>query len=740
VAWRFRPNASTQQLSIITVGLTAGQMITAIQALGAISQLKIALPEPIKSIMAFMTLFTFDLDLFQLPCVFTEDNAVVQFALKLIFYPCFALLLTVIFGVSKLAGKPLDSSNLLNINGMLLFVMFISLTLAVMLPFQCRDNPNGMQTMATNPGFQCFENPDHLALTVLSVLGILAYPVGILSWIAWVTLRFKSLVNSNDGVRALKCYRFLFSRFRPEGYYFGLIFLIRNAFVAAIPTVLVRVPEIHMLAMGAVVMAGCFLQVRCWPWRTASANYSDMIIGALLLLVLIGSAPFLDIPLDVSGNILGVLMTVVVVAALVACLAALALAVYKRLRPQKSFGMFLCHHKAGAVALCRQLKLSMASYTASPIFLDSDQLEDLDLIFDVVRSEVANLVIILSPELLTRMWCAGEIVTGHQNSVHIVPVICDGFAKPSDLELESIQEVWTDEQKATLLSFDITMPMVVDAYRHIMTLPALNMPRLKDFADKELVIWELVQVCKLSTFHYAKKPSAKQATGARRPQIIITGAITDAEALSACEIVRSLMQRQLQTVEIELVRSVEEAESYASTAVVFLVLLSRGLLQDPAFARILLEVLKDEGEGPIPSIVTVSADTGFQFPAGDFYTKLEAEGLGTPDLGAASGYQLSAAYRSLLAILAMPFNPLGSEGLIDTQISEVLRRTSKLLKTHDEASKKMGKITSSRSSTRLTASITSEAPDTGNDTTNAIEHVDDEKHSIHNEQVYSETF
>lgn len=45
------------------------------------------------------------------------------------------------------------------------------------------------------------------------------------------------------------------------------------------------------------------------------------------------------------------------------------------------------------------------------VFLDCDQLENLDFLFDVVRTSTRNIVVVLTPELLKRVWCAGEIAT-----------------------------------------------------------------------------------------------------------------------------------------------------------------------------------------------------------------------------------------------------------------------------------------------------------------------------------------
>lgn len=71
-------------------------------------------------------------------------------------------------------------------------------------------------------------------------------------------------------------------------------------------------------------------------------------------------------------------------------------------------------------------------------------------------------------------------------------------------------------------------------------------------------------------------------------------------------------------------------------------------------------------------MVTVNADTSFEFPSPEFLTDLEKNGLGHvgPDLGV----PLSQAYRALLNVLALPLSPMGSEGLLEKQVSEICRR------------------------------------------------------------------
>ena len=51
------------------------------------------------------------------------------------------------------------------------------------------------------------------------------------------------------------------------------------------------------------------------------------------------------------------------------------------------------------------------------ISLDSDNLEDLDVLFHIVRSYVQNLVVLLTSEAPKQIWSTGEITTAISNGL-----------------------------------------------------------------------------------------------------------------------------------------------------------------------------------------------------------------------------------------------------------------------------------------------------------------------------------
>mmetsp|Transcript_63440 Transcript_63440/g.182078 ORF Transcript_63440/g.182078 Transcript_63440/m.182078 type:complete len:155 (-) Transcript_63440:918-1382(-) len=99
-------------------------------------------------------------------------------------------------------------------------------------------------------------------------------------------------------------------------------------------------------------------------------------------------------------------------ATIVGALATFALAVlYALLRyfwSSINYGAFLCHHKAGAGVWARYFKLRLACYTKANIFIDSDNLMELDTLFECVRASTRHLVVLGTRDVCYRMWMIGR--------------------------------------------------------------------------------------------------------------------------------------------------------------------------------------------------------------------------------------------------------------------------------------------------------------------------------------------
>eukprot|EP00971_Amphidinium_carterae_P136839 2711286-Amphidinium_carterae.1 len=66
------------------------------------------------------------------------------------------------------------------------------------------------------------------------------------------------------------------------------------------------------------------------------------------------------------------------------------------------------------------------------VFLDSDNLDDLDYLFEYVRSATETLVAVCSGAIFTRPWCIGEMCNAHLKRVQTLLVTLPSCQLPDN--------------------------------------------------------------------------------------------------------------------------------------------------------------------------------------------------------------------------------------------------------------------------------------------------------------------
>ena len=81
----------------------------------------------------------------------------------------------------------------------------------------------------------------------------------------------------------------------------------------------------------------------------------------------------------------------------------------------KLYQFSICHHKLEAGAYARMLEMFLLDQpkVTRKVFVDSDDLSNLDRLFDIVGSNVETLVVLASKSVYVRPWCVGEIATAY---------------------------------------------------------------------------------------------------------------------------------------------------------------------------------------------------------------------------------------------------------------------------------------------------------------------------------------
>ena len=138
------------------------------------------------------------------------------------------------------------------------------------------------------------------------------------------------------------------------------------------------------------------------PWRIAAANTIDLTINIGFLLVLYLGAILADAANGtLIASILTVLFCVLCFFLMMGVLRSLCSMLVLRGR---KYQFFLCHHKQGSGGFARLLKmrLKLDPRVKRRVFLDSDDLQDLDQLFGFVGNNTDTLVVLCTSTILSR--------------------------------------------------------------------------------------------------------------------------------------------------------------------------------------------------------------------------------------------------------------------------------------------------------------------------------------------------
>lgn len=280
------------------------------------------------------------------------------------------------------------------------------------------------------------------------------------------------------------------------------------------------------------------------------------------------------------------------------------------------------------------MKMELQQQLKAPVFLDSDNLEDLDMLLDTLRCKVQNLVVLLTSQTLHRPWCAGEVATSWKNGIPMIPIHIDGYIDPSadELTVERISNRWSAEEFASCQRNGISNEIVCEAFAHLQQLPKVYFDRVKACHTGEkraFVQMVTVVAAKCSSSPKAVKASSSEVEESTREvpsaadeddatmspgpkissmstaewkmfnnvELAIVANSADAEAISAAEVIVRLVSQatQWQTVELLVPADVDEAIEAQVRPPRVLVLLTEGALTSQVFSETLLRAVRAWG-------------------------------------------------------------------------------------------------------------------------------------------------
>jgi hypothetical protein len=288
--------------------LFLGLVVTTAQIFGILKDLDIPWP---KSVDVFMTsaaaAFTLDAHAVPLECA-VGDWAVARYLVQVLLPYMLLLEILVLFLGSKLVASILSRpstswriNETLNVAGQIMQFLFIAFCGIMLKPLQCYRHPNNKWSLKMYPRVLCDEGGDHLVLMVLGALIGFGFLLPFMTWCVWGCVKAPS-ESSKANSEFLQRFRFLLYRFRPDYWWWGLCFLLRQTVLAFASVLLIENPHGQLFYAGSALAVYGFLVCRCWPWISGELGFIDAGSMLALLLIVQTATNFLPEPSDSKGR------------------------------------------------------------------------------------------------------------------------------------------------------------------------------------------------------------------------------------------------------------------------------------------------------------------------------------------------------------------------------------------------------------------------------------------------------
>lgn len=659
---------SNVSLANISVGIIFSQWVVTAQAMAVLGNINIAWVEPIRSVLKVLSFASFRIELLNVGCALPESNFVGLLAVKLLMLPALLVLLVIMFGiVAKCKQKQLKLDMVVNGGGIVVFALYLSASIVACTPFQCLSSPNGTRSVASYPALLCDFGAEFVSAVVIGAIGIFVYSLLPLIWVFYLTYRYPRLISNGMGNMVLIRYRFLFQRFTPERHFFGALYLSRNFIIAILPVVFADCIHRQILCFSLVLLALGFPQMYWQPWRGLHTNFLDAIFTLGILLFLLFGAL-----LTPNTNYEVLMLDTHVFLMVVICLVSLSLigvAVrlgYRSIFPQRLYWAFLSHHKRDCAVGARLMKMDLEVVVKRSVFLDADDLDDLEVLMDIVRTAVDRFVLLLTPDMLWRPWCAGEITIAFDNNLAFACVVYDGYIEPAEMDLtpRCLASKWTISSFAPLQLQGITVEGVSEAYKFVKRLHKVLFLRVKNNYDNTC---ENGAKLLLKSLAYGST-TLLDPTPPENPldtALVVIGDGSDGEAISAAQVLKRMLLTATQKVTSEVVHPRSVIPSIGPSHRV--VLLTRSCFGIDMFIRTYYESCVMWGDALLCPI-----KIDFEFPSQDtlaasLYPRM-AMCLGL------SEEIIEVCFNPLFQVLAYPFSPAGSYTVMLAEVNRIAMR------------------------------------------------------------------
>ncbi|CAJ1374394.1 unnamed protein product [Effrenium voratum] len=275
-----------------------GMMLALFQNLGVLSMVDVKWPDEVSNLLAFASIFTFNLDALGFSClshgnVYRYTGTALFFLVVVLALPATGVV-TQLLLVMKKRGLAWEKFKTYSTTGQFLQVSFTTMANVGLMPFMCYKHPTGEESVLKYTEVLCGSG-EHLVMQIVGSLVVLLAGLFFSGscFAAWVA-------PSLSGRPSLAAIRFLVFRFRPDVWWFGVILLARGPLLSLPAVVATDMPALTLALMLGILLASLVLQVWFLPWKSPILNLVDAATVSSMVMLLAISLGLADTAGDVE--------------------------------------------------------------------------------------------------------------------------------------------------------------------------------------------------------------------------------------------------------------------------------------------------------------------------------------------------------------------------------------------------------------------------------------------------------
>lgn len=305
------------------------------------------------------------------------------------------------------------------------------------------------------------------------------------------------------------------------------------------------------------------------------------------------------------------------------------------------------------------MELQSASRTA---FIDSDNLQDLNRLFDYVGLETETFVVLCSRDILKRPWCVGEIVTANNHYVESVKVVFADFTNPTQDFINHFKSIVPG--LSDLAEQNIDLATIQNALSWFVSCPELCFPDLVTQSNVQQLVKSLVRRNFVGTEGLQVQADAFQEDA----QMVIIPNHQDMESCACALILVKLLLPHMAHQPHWTPHVLPPDQELPTSASMLLILCTAEALQRPFLLRVVQKAAMQKCQ-----YVPILADEGFRFPSKGFLEDNYAMLASVSDDPEGLSQLVHDIFKSI-AVVFQPQSYSSTELILMTKAQEVAKR------------------------------------------------------------------